>query len=84
MNAHFGQGLSDTARRPGLLGGGGFSTLREDFGGSFDDSFPACAFFFLKWKSVRTPQFHFLGEDQSTVAQRAEMTVAERSLTSCM
>ena len=85
MNAHFGQGLSDTARIPGLLGGGGFSTLHEDFDGSFDDSFPACAFFFfLKWKSVRTPQFHFLGEDQSTVAQRAETTVTECSLTRCV
>ena len=41
-------------------------------------------FFFFKWKSARAHQFHFLGQDQSTVAQRAVTTVAERSLTSCL
>ena len=49
----------------------------------FDHSFPACAFS-LKWGLARRAHyFHFLGQDQSTVAQRAETTVAECSLTSC-
>ena len=46
---------------------------------------PACAFFssfVLKWKSIRTHHFHFLGQDQSTVAQPAEMTVDQCSLVS--
>ena len=38
----------------------------------------------FKWRSARTHQFHFLGQDQSTVAQQAETTVAECSLMSCM
>ena len=29
------------------------------------------------WRSARAHKFHFLGKDQSTVAQRAETTVAE-------
>ena len=49
-------------------------------GGRFDDSFPACAFFFFfNWRSTRAHQFHFLGQEQSTVAQRVVMTVAEYS-----
>ena len=49
----------------------------------FDDSFPACTFFFfLKWRLAHAHQFHSLGQDQSTVAQRAETTVTECSLTS--
>ena len=37
------------------------------------------------WRSACAHQFHFFsGQDQSTVAQRAEMTVAECSLTSCV
>ena len=40
--------------------------------------------FFLKWRLVRTHLFHPLGQDQSTVAQPTEMTVAECSLTSFM
>ena len=47
----------------------------------FDNLFPACAFFFKVEISSRTliPLF---GPDQSTVAQRAETTVTECSLTS--
>ena len=57
-------------------------------GSMFDHFFPACAFFFLFFFflveiSSRTliPLF---GQDQSTVGQRAETTVAECSLTSCV
>ena len=42
----------------------------------FDNSFPTCAFFFHFC--------HSLGQDQSTIAQPAEMTVAECSLMSCV
>ena len=38
---------------------------------------------FLKWRLAGAHQFHSLCQDQSTVPQRAEMTVAKRSLTSC-
>ena len=71
-------------------GGGGcdgfFLACEEDLGEKFEKSFPASVFFFLfpKWRSVRTHQFHSLGEDQSTNAQRAETIVEERSLTSCV
>ena len=48
-------------------------------------SFPAHAFVVVvKWGSVREHRFHFLGKDQSTLAQRAKTTVAECSLTSCV
>ena len=48
-------------------------------------STPALFFFFaffFKWMLVRAHQFRSLCQDQSTVAQRAETTVAECSLTS--
>ena len=41
-------------------------------------------FCFFKWRLARAIEFHSLGQDQSTVAQRAETTMAERSLTSCV
>ena len=41
-------------------------------------------FLFSKWRSARAHQLSSLGLDLSTVAQRAEMTVDERSLTSCI
>ena len=54
----------------------------------FDHSVPACSFFFffffLKRGLARVHQFDSLGKDQSTVAQRAETTVAECFLTSCV
>ena len=63
----------------------------DDFGGWFRESFPACVFFlsfllsfFLKWRSASAQQLHILRQDQSTVAQRAETTVYERALTSCV
>ena len=62
-----------------------FSSLAMIFGESH--SFPACTFFFfflLKWGSARGHRFHFLGQDQATVAQRTKTTVAECSLTSCV
>ena len=41
----------------------------------FDYSFPACAFFpfFFKWRLARAHLLHSLGQDQSTVAQGAEI-----------
>ena len=64
--------------------GGGFFLAREDHGGRFDDSFPTTTFF-LKRGSARTHQFHFFfGQDQSTVAQRAKVTVAECFLMCCL
>ena len=57
----------------------------EDLGSVFDHSFPAFAFFFfLQWRMDRAHKFHSLCLDQSTVAQRAETTVAECSLTNCV
>ena len=48
----------------------------------YDYSFPACAFYiFSKRRLVRAHSFHSFGQDQSTVAQRAETTVSECSLT---
>ena len=41
-------------------------------------------FVLLKWRLAHVHQFHSLGQDKSTVAQRAETTVAKCSLTSCM
>ena len=38
-------------------------------------------FFFLMWRLARPHLFHSVYQDQSTVAQRAEMTVAKWSLT---
>ena len=53
--------------------------------GRFNDSFLNSAyFFFSQWISVHAHQFHFLGQGQSTVAQQANMTVANCSLASCM
>ena len=58
-----------------------FSSLAKDFGRTVDRLFPACAFFFffLKWRLARAHVFHSLYQNQSTMAQRAEMT-----LTSCV
>ena len=41
-------------------------------------------FFPLKWRIARAHYFHSLCQDQSTVTQRAETTVAKCSLTSCV
>ena len=49
--------------------GGGFFLACQDFGRMFDNSFPACAFFFLKWRLAHANEFHSFGQDQSTVAQ---------------
>ena len=43
----------------------------------FDHSFPACHF--LMWRIARARSFNSLSQDQSTVARRAETTVAECS-----
>ena len=63
---------------------GGFFLACRNIGRFFDHSFPACFFFFfffLKWRLVR---IHSLGQVQSTVAQRAETTIAKSSLTMWM
>ena len=39
---------------------------------------------FFKWRSARAHQFHPLSQDQSTAAQKADTTVADRPLTSCV
>ena len=71
------------AARTKRMQNGGFSLACEDFGRMIDHSFPVCAFFFfLKWRLARVHYFRSLGQDQSTVAQRAETTVTECSLTS--
>ena len=64
-----------------------FSSLARIFGECLTiDSPPALVFcfFFLKWRLAHAYLFQFFGQDQSTVAQRAQMTVAECSLTSRM
>ena len=69
----------------------GFLLEYEDLGRMFDNSFPACPFFFslsffffFRWRLARAHQFRSLtlSQDQSTVAQRSETTVTECSLTS--
>ena len=66
--------------------GGGFFLACKDLGKcSTIHSPPALFFFFfLKCRLARTHLFRCLGQDQSTVAQRAETTVSECSSTSCL
>ena len=52
---------------------GAFFLAYKDLWGGFDESSPPALCFFQS-----------LSQGQSTVAQRAEMTVAERSLTGCV
>ena len=54
------------------------------FWGKVIHSLPAHFLFFFEWRSGHTYPFHFLGQDQSTVAQQAKTTVSELSLTSRM
>ena len=52
----------------------GFFLACENLGGRrFDGSFYAHTFFllFFKWRSAHAHQFHFLGQDQSVMAQQA-------------
>ena len=65
-------------------GEGGFFLACEDLGRMLDHSFPAYALFFLKWRLACPHLFNSLRQDQSTVVQRAETTVTECSLTSCV
>ena len=64
----------------------GFYHACKDLGRMFNHLFPTCAsflsFFFPKWRLAHVHYFHSLCQDQSTVAQRAETTVAECFLTS--
>ena len=64
-----------------------FLDCEDFFFRMFNYSFPTCVFFgfvFLKWRLACAHYFHSVGQDQSAVAQRAEMTVAKCSLTHCM
>ena len=66
---------------------GGFFLACEDLGRMFDNSYPACGCccfvcLFFMWRLSHAHLFHSLGQDQSTVAQRAETTVTECSLSS--
>ena len=60
------------------------SSYAKILGEDFDESFSSCALFFFlsKLRSTRTHEFHSLGQEQSTVTQRAETTVDDPSLTS--
>ena len=63
---------------------GWFSSLQEF--GKNGRPFISCLhfFFFWRWRLACTHWFHFLGQDQSTVAQWAEMTVVKCSLVNYM
>ena len=66
-------------------GGGSFITC-EDLWRMFDHLFPVCAlvfFFFFEVEISSRTLILFSCQDLSTVAQRAETTVAECSLTGC-
>ena len=57
----------------------------QGFGGKVQQFIPCLHYLiFLKWRSACEYRIDFSGQDQSTVAQKAEMTVAECSLMSCM
>ena len=58
-----------------------FFSSHARFWGECSTMYSPLALFF-KWRSARAHQTHLLGQDQYTVAQRAETTVAECSLTS--
>ena len=60
------------------------SLARTGGGGGFGDLLPACAFSFLSGVQFAHTNSTFLGQGQSTMAQRAETNVAERFLTSCV
>ena len=53
---------------------GGFFLAGKDFRGRFNDSFPACTFFFKVEISLHTPVPLFLGQDQSSLVRRGETT----------
>ena len=64
---------------------GGFFLACEDFWENLRPFIPRLRFFFfffLKWRLIRAHLFHSFCQDKSKVAQRAETTVAECSLTS--
>ena len=77
---------SDCSDFDKLVGLGALFLACEVLGKMFDDSFPrpALLFFFFQWRSARAHWFHSSCQGQSTVALRAETTVAECSLTSCL
>ena len=55
---------------PVISDDGSFLACEDLWGRVFDDSFPTCGFclfVFLMWRSADACQFHFLGQDLSTV-----------------
>ena len=68
-------------------GGGGFFLACEDFGRMSHRPFIPCmrfCLFVFSWRLGREHLFNSLHQDQSTVAQRAETTMAKCPLTSCV
>ena len=57
---------------------GGFFLACENFWTMFDHSVSICIFLsgFFKWRLAPAHKFHFLSQDQPTVALQAEMTVS--------
>ena len=78
------QDTTHLIQRPCGGGGGGFFLACENFGRMFDNSFPACAFFFFLSVISSRILIPLLCQDQSTVVQRAETTVTEYSRASCV
>lgn len=60
----------------------------KDFGKGLDEPFPACIFFFfffVFWVEISSwAPVPLWGQDLSTAAQQAELTVDEHCLTSCV
>ena len=68
-------------------GGGGFFLACEDFWGKVQRITPRlrfCLYIFLGENQLASTNSTLSAKDQSTVAKRAERTVDERSLTSCV
>ena len=67
-------------------GGCSFFLACKDFGRIVQQFIPHLRFnyFFLKWRLANAHYFHSLGQDQSKVAQRAQTTLTECSLTCCV
>ena len=78
---------SNSSSSSGGGGSGGFFLACGDFGRMLDHLFPVCAFFFfffLKWRLTCAHKLNSSCQNQSTVAQRGETTVAKCSLTNCV
>ena len=73
-------------------GGDGFFLAREEYEVSFYESFPTCVlyfililfYFFFNGDQLMRSNSLFQDKEQSEEAQQAEISVEERSLTSCV